>query len=177
MSKKNDKNRICLCAIAGAFGIKGAVRLKPFTADPLSVADYGPLTNEDGTQEFELSNLSLIKGGVSAQVKNVQNRNQAEDLRGLRLYINRAQLPDLPEDEYYYSDLLGLEIENLSGEILGKVKAIQDHGAGDIIEVMGPNGVFDIAFTRASVPYVDIANRKLVVDILDDAPKKDNHDA
>ncbi len=159
-------DRVCVGAIAGAFGVKGEVRLKSFCADPEAIASYGPLTSEDGAKSYTLRLTQSVKAGFAARIDGVQTREQADALRGTRLYADRAALPDLPEDEYYHADLIGLEVRDTGGAVLGRVKAVLNHGAGDLLEVFGP-GLPDtvlLPFTLAAVPTVDLAHGCVVAD-------------
>lgn len=157
--------RICVGAIMGAFGTNGEVRLKSFTAEPQDVAAYAPITSEDGTQTFELRITRPVKGGFAARVSGVRYRDQAEALRGVRLFVPRTALPSLPDDEFYHSDLIGLSVFDTGGQKIGRVKAVQDFGATDILEVQRP-GAPDILlpFTAEVVPTVDIAAGRIIAD-------------
>lgn len=127
-------DRVCLGAIAGAFGVKGEVRLKSFCAEPASIADYGPLATEDG-RSFTVTITRPLKGAFAARLSGVTDRDAAEALRGTRLYADRSRLPPPGEDEFYHADLIGLVVLDTGGATLGRVKAIHDHGAGDLLEV------------------------------------------
>ena len=116
--------RVCVGAIAGAFGVQGDVRLKSFCGNPEDIATYGPLTNEDGTRSFKIRLKKSVKNGFAARLSEVVNREAAEALRGTRLYAERDKLPDLPEDEYYHADLIGLTVLDTGGTELGRVKAV-----------------------------------------------------
>ncbi|MEM6489877.1 MAG: ribosome maturation factor RimM, partial [Pseudomonadota bacterium] len=126
--------RVCVGAIAGAHGVRGDVRLKSFCADPAAIAAYGPVENEDGTRRFAIALGRPIKEGFAARLTGVDTRDAAEALRGTRLYVPRAALPALDDEEYYHADLIGLEVRDTGGARLGRVRAIYDHGAGDVIE-------------------------------------------
>ncbi|MEL6317233.1 MAG: ribosome maturation factor RimM [Pseudomonadota bacterium] len=160
--------------MAGAFGVRGEARLKPFTADPLAVGAYGPVETEDGARRFTLSALREIKGGVAARLSGVTDRDAAEALRGVRLYVARAALPEPEPDEFYHADLIGVRVVGLDGAPLGRVAAVFDHGAGDFLEVSRPGArPALLPFTRAAVPHVDLAAGELVADppqgVFDDA--------
>lgn len=158
--------RVCLGAIAGAFGVSGEVRLKSFCAAPLDIAAYGPLESEDGTRRFVLTQLRAIKGGLAARASGVGDRGQAEALRGTRLYVPRTALPDPGDDEFYHADLIGLTVIGPEGQALGRVKAVHDHGAGDLLEVASPahpSGVL-LPFTHRAVPRVDLATGRIFAD-------------
>ncbi|RDC74809.1 16S rRNA processing protein RimM [Rhodovulum sp. 12E13] len=158
--------RVCVGAIAGAFGVRGEVRLKSFCAEPQAIAAYGPLTTEDGTRRFEVTLMQPVKAGYAARLSGVTSKEAADALRGTRLYADRAALPPPEEGEYYHADLIGLEVRDTGGHLLGHVRAIHDHGAGDLLEVHGPGlkQTVLLPFTHEAVPTVDIAGGKIVAD-------------
>lgn len=159
-------DRVCLAAVAGAFGVRGEVRLKCFTSDPMDVAAYGPLQSEDGSREYTITLGRPIKGGFAARLGGVTSKEAADALRGARLYAPRDRLPDLPDDEFYHADLIGLTVYDTGGAELGRVRAVLNHGATDLLEVHGPaaqKGVL-LPFTSAAVPTVDIAQGRIVAD-------------
>jgi 16S rRNA processing protein RimM len=157
---------ICVGAIAGAFGVKGEVRLKSFTADPLAVQDYCPLTTEDGSRAFEIDITAGLKNGFAARITGVDTKEQADDLKGVRLFAPRDRLPHLPDDEYYHADLIGLDVFDTGGAPLGKVQSVHNHGASDLLElqVPGQSNTVLLPFTLAAVPTVDLASRRIVAD-------------
>ncbi len=160
------EERICVGAVAGAFGVRGEVRLKSFCAVPEDIAGYGALTSEDGQKSFTLRLTGQIKNGLSARLSGVATKEQADALRGLRLFAPRSALPSLPDDEFYHADLLGLEVVDTGGAVIGTLRSVLNHGAGDLLEVHGP-GLKDpvlVPFTRAIVPTVDLAARRIVID-------------
>jgi 16S rRNA processing protein RimM len=150
--------------VAGAFGIKGEVRITTFTADPMSLVDYKTLLREDGSTALTLTRGRIAKGGVVVRAKEIETREQADAARGLRLYIPRDQLPDTEdEDEFYVADLVGLDVVSVEGEALGRVKSVHDFGAGDLLEIEPPQGPsWWLPFTREAVPEVSIAERRVV---------------
>lgn len=162
--------RVCVGAIAAAHGIKGEVKIKAFTADPLGVGAYGPVSDEAGARQFRLSHLRAPGGAagesvVIARIEGVTDRNGAEALRGLRLYVPRASLPAAEPDEYYHHDLIGLTAVLVSGERLGTVRAVDNFGAGDLLDIARDDGgSVVVPFTHAVVPMVDLAAGKVVVD-------------
>jgi 16S rRNA processing protein RimM len=157
--------RICVGIITGAQGVQGAVRVKSFTADPEDVARYGPLEDETGERRLALRLVGSAKGVVIARLAGIENRDRAEGLRGLRLYLPRAALPPTADDEYYHADLIGLEAALADGAVLGHVRAVHDFGAGDTLEIERPVGPpVMVPFTRAIVPVVDLAAGRLVLD-------------
>src|SRR5690349_20634312 len=151
--------------IVGAHGVRGAVRVKSFTAEPASVGTYGPVEDEAGTCRFALRVVGEGKGVVIATVKGVEDRNAAEALKGLRLYVARAALPAPAADEFYHADLIGLEAVTPAGERLGRVRAVHDFGAGDSLELdLEAGGTLLVPFTKAAVPRLDSARGRLVVE-------------
>jgi 16S rRNA processing protein RimM len=159
-------DRVLIAAVAGPHGVRGLVKLKCFTEDPARVTAYGPLTDETGAREFRIAVLGTVKGGVLARIEGVADRSAAEALKGTRLYVSRSALPGLVgEDEYYHADLVGLGVETRDGRPLGRVKAVLNYGAGDVLEVeRGGAPTLLLPFTRASVPVVDLPGRRLVAD-------------
>jgi 16S rRNA processing protein RimM len=159
------KNPVLMGVIGAAHGIRGEVRVKSFTQDPLALADYGPLSTQDG-RTFTIADIRPAKTVVVARFKEVRDRDAAEALAGTELFVERALLPqDLDEDEFYYADLIGLEIRDLEGAAIGKVAAVHDFGAGDIIEMRGTSGgSVMIPFTRTAVPTVALKDGHIVVD-------------
>lgn len=172
MADKDDAqaaNLICVGAIAGAFGVAGEARIKSFCADPQAIADYGPLVTEDGARKFTVKLTRAVKEGFAAKLSGVATREQAEALKGTRLYAPRDRLPSLPDDEFYHADLIGLTVLDTGGVEIGKVRAIHDHGAGDMLEVVCTGGenlgrTVLIPFTQAVVPTVDLAQGRIVAD-------------
>jgi 16S rRNA processing protein RimM len=151
-------------ALAGAFGVRGEVRLKSFCADPAAIATYAPVVAEDG-RSFDLTLTRPLQGAFAARLTGVTTREAAEALKGTRLYAPRDRLPPLGEDEFYHADLIGMEVVDAGGAILGRVRAVHDHGAGDVIEVARPGRAeLTLPFTRAVVPTVDLASRRMIVD-------------
>lgn len=159
-------DRICVGAIAGAFGVQGEVRLKSFTAEPTALADYGALLSENGKQEYQVTLKRPIKNGFSARLSGVKTKEEADALKGTKLYADRDKLPDLPDDEYYHADLMGLKVFDAGGELLGTVKAVMNHGAADLLEInrAGKSGTFLLPFTLEIVPTVDLKSGRIVAD-------------
>lgn len=158
--------KVCVGAVAGAFGVRGEVRLKSFCAEPEDIAAYGPLTSEDGSQSFTISLTSQIKNGFAARLGGVATKEQADALRGLRLYVDRDRLPSPGDDEYYHADLIGLDVYDTGGTLIGQVKSVLNHGASDLLEVQGPGlkSTILLPFTREAVPTVDLATGRIVAD-------------
>lgn len=155
--------KICVGAIAGAFGVQGEVRLKSFCSEPRDIASYGALTSEDGKRSFTVKLTRPVTGGLGARLSGVATREQAEALKGVTLWAPREALPSLPDDEFYHADLIGLEVFDTGGAPLGRVRAIFDHGAGDILEVVGKEQLL-LPFTKAAVPTVDLTAGRIIAD-------------
>ena len=157
---------ICVAVIAGAFGVQGEVRLKSFTSKPEAIADYAPLSDETGTIDYDLRILRPIKNGLAVRLSGVTTKEQADALRGVKLFVPRLRLPQLPDDEYYYSDLVGMAVLDSGGTELGMIKAVQNHGATDLLEVQCPDhsATVLLPFTRAVVPTVDLTARWVITD-------------
>lgn len=172
MAARKAQIRVCVGAIAGALGLKGEVRIKPFTETPEDVAAYGPVETEDGAHRFTLEVTRRLKGGlVAARLASVTGRAAAEALKGVRLYVPRSALPAPTEpDDYYCADLVGLTVIDMAGREIGQVQGVQDFGAGDLLEVrLAGNGqearnTIFLPFTQDVVPEVDLPAGSLMVD-------------
>lgn len=161
---KASQLRVCVGMIAGAHGVRGLVKVKPFTEDPEGVTSYGPLSDELGLRSFRLELLSQAKGQWLARIEGVADRTAANALRGTRLYVGRDLLPEPEEDEFYHADLIGLRVEMSDGKPFGVVRAIHEFGAGPLIEIDRRPGAVMVPFTKAAVPVVDLAAGRIVVD-------------
>ena len=162
---------ICIGAIAGAFGVGGEVRLKSFCSEPTDIAAYGPLSTEDGSRSFHITLTRPVAGGLGARIEGVKTKEQADALRGTSLYVPRDRLPSLPDDEFYHADLIGLSAFDTGGELIGKVTAIYNHGAGDIVEIspIRHKSALLLPFTAAIVPNVDVAAGRIIVNLPDNS--------
>src|ERR1700682_3772330 len=159
-------SQICVARIGAPHGVRGAVKLWTFTADPLAVKRYGLLVTKDGARQFEVTHARAAKGHLVATLKGIATREEAERLNGLELYVAREKLPATDEDEYYHADLIGLDAVTPANEPLGRVIAIHNFGAGDIIEIAPPNGAtMLLPFTNAVVPSVDLAGGRVVIEL------------
>lgn len=155
---------ICVARIGAAHGVRGAVKLWTFTEDPFAVERYGPLLSRDGKRQFELAQAREAKDHLVATFKGVTTRDEAERLNGIELYVAREKLPATDADEYYHADLIGLAAVTTDGDALGRVLAIHNFGAGDIIEIAPVKGTtMLLPFTNAVVPEVDLAGGRVVV--------------
>jgi 16S rRNA processing protein RimM len=156
--------RVCVARIGAAHGTIGEVRLWSFTADPKAVARYGALTTSDG-RPIEIVSLRSGKGFFIARIAGVADRNGAERLRNLDLFVPRDRLPPAAADEYYHADLIGLAAQDRDGNSLGTVIAVHNFGAGDLLEIAPARGqTLLLPFTAAVAPEVDIAAGRIVID-------------
>ncbi|MFZ0177313.1 MAG: ribosome maturation factor RimM [Pseudolabrys sp.] len=159
-------NRICVARIGAAHGVRGEVKLWSFTEDPAAVAHYGPLETQDGTRSFEIEALRAAKDHFVARIAGVNDRDAAEKLRNIELYIPRARLPKIEEaDTFYHADLVGLDAITPDGARVGTVHALHNFGAGDIIEIAPAEGgdPLMLPFNETTVPKIDVAARQIVV--------------
>jgi len=149
--------------VAGAFGVRGEVRITSYTAEPTALIGYRTLLRENGAPGLTLTRGRAVKGGVVAHAEEVATREEAEALRGLELYIPRAALPEPDEDEFYVADLVGLDVVTLEGDLLGTVKSVRDFGAGDLLEVQPLSGEsWWLPFTKDAVPEVQMGAGRIV---------------
>lgn len=153
-------------AIAGAYGVRGELRVKSYCAVPEDIETYSPLKSEDGAQTYALALLHPIKNGFAARIAEVGTKEQADALKGTVLYAHRDDLPSLPDDEFYHADLIGVEVYDTGGILLGRVKTVQNHGADDLLELQlaGTSATVFLPFTKAAVPTVDLASGRIVAD-------------
>ena len=155
------RGRVLLGVVAAPHGVRGLVRVKSFTEDPMAIGTYGPLSDETGKKAYRVEVMSAARGTVLARIEGVADRTAAEALRGLRLYVERSALPEAGEREWYEADLIGLPVVGRDGRDWGKVIAFHDFGAGAVMEVSG--GVM-LPFTDEVVPEIDVEGGKVVVD-------------
>lgn len=169
---------ICVGAIAAPHGVRGAVKIKSFTALADAIAAYGPLSDESGERQFALTVVGRAQDMLIATLAGVADRDAAERLRGLRLYVPRARLPAPAEDEFYHADLVGLAAVAPDGRALGRVAAVHNFGAGDVIELARDiGGAVMVPFSRRAVPSVDLAGGRVTIDLpagLDDAAARED---
>ena len=156
---------VCIGAVAGAHGVRGNVRIKPFTDAPEDVAAYGPVTDAGGARAFDLTLVGRSGGAVIARLTGIEDRDAAEALKGLRLHVPRERLPAPEKDEFYHADLIGLGVVDTAGRTAGTVKALHDFGAGDLIEIRRPDGrLVLLPFTRTAVPAIDLTAGEVTVE-------------
>ena len=173
MVQNNEVRRVpaqvCVARIGAAHGVRGQVKLWTFTEDPFAVTRYGALSTKDGARQFEVTQAREAKGFLVATLKDITSRNDAERLNGVELYVSRDKLPATDADEFYHADLIGLAAVTATDESLGRVVAIHNFGAGDIIEIAPPSGpTMLLPFSNAVVPTVDIAGGRVVIEMPDE---------
>lgn len=158
-----DQRMVCLGIVTAPHGVRGDVRVRTFTALPDDLVAYGDLRDEGNEREFEIRLGGRVRGSVIARITGVENRDAAERLRGLKLCVPRSALPEPGPEEYYHDDLIGLGAEvvdeagNTGGTMLGRVSAVEDFGAGPVLEIAVASGPpVMVPFTRAVVPWVDL---------------------
>ena len=162
---KQDKY-ICIAAIAGAFGVRGEIKLKTFTDKPENIMSYGPLLSIDGEILLTPQSYKSLKGGLALMCKEVVTRDQAEALKSTKLYVKRNCLPQTEEDEFYLIDLIGMEVKTVDGKRMGSVVGTEDFGAGVLLEIKPKDSAsFYQPFTKDAVPKVDIHLNRIVINI------------
>ena len=157
-------NLILIGRVSGAFGVKGEVRVNAFAADPLALLDYRELRREDGSVGLTLLSGRAHKSDFIGRAEEIATREQAEALRGLKLFVTREALPEPDEDEFYLTDLIGLAVRSPQGEAMGTIRSVQDFGAGDLLEIepAGRGASWWLAFTREAVPDLHVADGYVV---------------
>jgi len=167
-AQMSESELICVAAIAGAFGVKGEVKLKSFTEVLVDCVAYGPLLSAKGAIILSPTSHRSVKGGVAITCPEVTTREQAEALKSTKLYVPRENLPEAEEDEFYATDLVGLEVKSTDGKRIGKIIAVQDFGAGDLLEIKPKEGAsFYHPFTLEATPKVDIKARRVVIKVVE----------
>lgn len=162
-----SEEKICLGAIVGVHGIRGEVKVKSFSDDEKNLVRYGEVCDECGNKTFSLKIVGHSKDLLRVKIKGVDDRTTAETLIGTGFYIKRNSLPELKDDEFYHTDLIGLNAQNKNGDILGKVNALYNFGAGDILEVrLNDNSLEMVPFTSAFVPEINIKNGYIIVEMM-----------
>jgi 16S rRNA processing protein RimM len=157
---------ILVAQAAGAFGVKGDLRITSYTEDPAALLRYGALKREDGSLALTLTGGRVANGVVIAQAREVATREQAQALKGLRLYVDRRSLPEPEADEFYLADLIGLAVRSPAGVAMGQVRAVQNFGAGELLEIVPDDGSpsWWAPFTLAVVPEIRLADGLIIID-------------
>ena len=172
----SESNKILLGKFGAAQGLKGEIRLQSYTADPFAIGSYGALTSDNG-RKFEITHLRSGKNILIARVKNITDRTEAEQLTNLALYVDRSLLGEIQEeDEYFHADLVGLNVETDDGTQLGKVLALFNFGAGDMLEIKPAEGGKSVMlpFTKIAVPHINLNEKHIIVDQLSFESAKDD---
>lgn len=164
MNGKQEEAWICVAAVATAHGVRGALKLRCFTENPEDVAAYGPLFDRTGKPLFEISIVGSAKGGVIAKASGVDDRDAAEALRGMELFVPRSSLPEPDDDEFYYEDLQGMVAVDVASKRIGVVRQVVNYGAGDLLEIeRDAGGIQILPFDRETVPVIDLSGRQVTV--------------
>lgn len=167
MTQSPSQTLILVGRVAGAFGVRGEVRIAAYTEDPLTLTKFKVLTRQDGSPALTLTTARAAKDGVVARCVGIDTKDAADALRGLRLYVPRSTLPEPDEDEFYLADLIGLAVRHVAtNDLIGKIKSVQNFGADDLLEITPALGgqTWYLPFTRAAVPEVKIAEGLVLVD-------------
>lgn len=156
---------VCVGQIINVHGIRGAVKIKSYLTNPMDIDSFGPVTDKQEKQIFHLKAHSQKQGIVLASIRGVDNRTSAEALKGTMLYINRTQLPNASENEYYYCDLIGMTV--IQGEkVFGTVESVENFGAGDIVNIKLANGrIYPFDFSNETFPVVSIAEKRMEINL------------
>lgn len=155
-----DSRLILVGQVGGGFGVRGEVRVTAFTADPLALTEYGPLLRADGSAGLSLISVRPDKNGVVGRAREIATKEEADALRGLKLYVPRDRFPEPEEDEFYLADLIGLEVRGVDGGVMGQVKSVQNFGADDMLEISPAAGgpTWYLPFTREAAPELHLAD-------------------
>jgi len=168
MNESQTSKLICVAAIAGAFGVKGEVKIRPFTDDPEACLTYGPLLGADGKVMLTPKSHRAVKKALAVYTEEVKTREQAEAMKSTKLYVLRSAFPEADEDDFYVTDLIGLQVKTTDGKTAGKIVAVHDFGGGDMLEIKPKDASsFYHPFTKAAVPKVDIKAGRVIVKIIE----------
>jgi 16S rRNA processing protein RimM len=171
---------VFIAALAGAHGVKGECKAKSFAGNPADAFAYGPFLDADGKPFLTPKSARPVKDGFIVRFAEPLDRDQAQALKGTRLYIPRSALPALEDDEFYHADLLGLKVRSLDGAPMGTLKAVHDFGSGDLLEITGTpdrNGSWMLPFTREFVPHVSLSEGVVTIDPPEDVGSKAEEEA
>ncbi len=159
-------NLVLVAQIGAAHGVQGEFKLLSHTDDPVSVLEFNPLLDERGEPALTITAARAHKGALLIRAEEVPDRTAADKIKGLKLYVDRADLPDTDEDEYYITDLIGMSVVDVAGNAVGKVANVDNFGAGDLLDIKPVEGAnFYLLFTLENVPEVSLAEGKVVVDL------------
>ena len=167
MRSTSEKDLICIGVVAGVHGLKGAVKIKSFMENQEDILSFGPVFDSTFRDSYKITLVCKNKKGIVAHLSGIEDRNAAESIKGLELYIPREVLPELNEDEFYYHDLVGLDVDDLEDNRIGKVITVDNFGAGDIIEVsLVGGGTKMFTMSLKGTPIIDFDKGRIVVDSL-----------
>ena len=159
-----ERKRVCVGVVVGSHGLKGEIKVKSFMENPGDIGRFGPLTDKSGERKFKIELVVQNERGLIARFSGIEDRNASEAIKGMELYMLRDMFPKLEEDEFYYSDLIGLSAENCDGETIGVVGTVNNYGAGEILEVnMNDGGVEIFHISKNVVPLIDLENKRVVI--------------
>lgn len=157
---------IFVAQVGAAHGVQGEFKLISHMDDPASILEYDPLLNEKGQPVLSITAAREHKGALLVRAKEAPDRTAVEKLKGLKLYIDRADLPEPDEDEYYITDLIGMAVVDINGQAVGKVANVENFGAGDLLDIKPVEGAnFYLLFIEENVPEVRLSDRVIVVDL------------
>ena len=164
-ARGNTATRVCVGTISSPHGLSGEIRINSYMVNPDDIAVYGPLADASGERWFEIEIVGRSRNQLIARIASVDDRNAAEALNGVKLFLLRSELPETKEDEFYHTDLIGLRAELDDGHSLGTVRAVHDYGAGAMIELAGgaQNGLM-VPFNKAVVPMIDVDGGRITID-------------
>lgn len=168
MNRENiSRNNVCIAKIVGVHGVRGLIKVKPYTTRPTDIVSYGKISNITGSREFNIEIKSTQKDIVIASIKDINNRNDAETLVGLELYVPRDALPQLNEEDFYIHDLLNLNVVDEQNKIIGSVKNIHNFGGGDVLEIefYSDKKIKSFSFTKENFPHIDIKNKAIKINL------------
>jgi 16S rRNA processing protein RimM len=173
--KDGRERRVCVAQIGAAHGLKGEARLWSFTQEPSDFAAYGALETEDGARALEVATSRFAKDHFVVKFSGIDDRNAIEALRNVKLFVAREKLPQVEDDDtFYHADLVGLSAVTRDNSAVGEVTAVQNFGAGDILEIRRADGtILMLPFTEAAVPDIDIASGRIVIDPPRDSPESE----
>jgi len=160
----------CVAIIVGAHGVHGAVKVKSFTQNPEDFSTYGPLLSAEGEIILTPKNPRPINNAFTMRSPEIKTREQAMALKGTQLFVPRSAFPDADEDEFYFADLVGLDVKSTDGKRVGKIIAVEDFGAGTLLEIQPVKSAenqnsFYHPFTKIAVPKIDIKAGRAVIHI------------
>lgn len=164
-SPDHSENWTCVGVILGAHGLAGGLKIKSFCEVPRLIETYNPLKVEDYPETLTLKIVANLKDSFQATTLKIKDRNSAMRLKGKLLFAKRDNLPKTDEDEYYFTDLIGLSVKDTDRVVVGTVKNVANHGAGTFLEILiiGKLKTILVPFNKNSIPIVDISGQHLIL--------------